>query len=233
MDGLDMTTYQYLLEGFDEEWSGWDRKNEKEYTNLYEGSYSFKVRAKNLYGQISEETQYHFTILPPWYRTKIAYSAYFILFSVSLMTLLGFITQRHKKEKSRMLINQKNEFITQVKQNLTSMVRNNPKDPLASDLEKIMVSIDRNITDDDDWQHFEIHFDQVHGDFSERSKTKYPNLSPQDRRLCAYLRMNMTTKEIANLLNITVKGAEISRYRLRKKLGLSRDTNLAENILNF
>jgi len=283
IDGLDLTTYQYFLEGFDKEWSDWEKKNEKEYTNLYEGQYTFKVRAKNLYGHISHVASYPFTISPPWYRTKFAYSSYFILFSVSLMTLIGIITQKHKKEKNIMIINQenelnkrdselktiktesekeieklkteklradikhknkelatatmhlinKNEFMTQVKQNLTAIVRNNPKDKLTSDLEKIMTSIDRNITDDDDWQHFEIHFDQVHGDFSERLKTKYPNLSPQDRRLCAYLRMNMTTKEIANLLNITIRGTEISRYRLRKKLGLSRDTNLAEYILNF
>ena len=142
----------------------------------------------------------------------------------------------HKNKElatSTMHLINKNEFIAHVKQNLTSLVKKNPKDPLAGDLEKIMASIDQNISSDDDWQQFEIHFDQVHGNFSQRLKDKFPNLSPQERRLCAYLRMNMTTKEIANLLNITVRGAEISRYRLRKKLGLSRDTNLAEFILNF
>jgi len=282
MDGLGLTTYQYLLDGFESEWSSWDKKIEKEYTNLYEGEYTFKVRAKNLFGQISKETSYTLRILPPWHRTTFAYSSYFVLFSISIMALIGLITQRHRKEKNIMLTTQKyelskrdyelksiktesekeidklkteklkadiqhknkelaaatmhlitkNEFISQVKQNLNSMVRNHPKDPLTTRLKKILTSIDRNVTDDD-WQHFEIHFDQVHGDFSERLKKKFPNLSPQDRRLCTYLRLNMTTKEIANLLNITVRGAEISRYRLRKKLSLSRDTNLAEFILNF
>lgn len=283
MDGLNMNTYQYYLEGFDMEWSDWNKKNEKEYTNLQEGNYSFKVRAKNLLGQISNETAYEFIVLPPWHRTKLAYATYFLLFSITFLSLLGYISRKHKREKKVMIQKQeteldrrdselksiktkseqeierlkteklktdikhknkelatatmhlinKNEFISHVKQNLTSLVRKNPKDPLINDLVKIMSSIDRNISEDDDWQHFEMHFDQVHGDFSSRLKEKYPNLSPQDRRLCAYLRMNMTTKEIANLLNITVRGAEISRYRLRKKLELERETNLAEFILNF
>ena len=283
MDGMGETTYQYFLDGYDHEWSEWSNKNEKEYTNLNEGNYVFQIRAKNIYGQISKEANYQFSIMPPWHRSKLAYTSYFLAFSLSFSLFLFFIGQKHKKEKNTLrqhqeqelskkesellniktasereieklkteklkadishknkelatstmhLIN-KNEFISQVKQNLTMLVRKNPEDPLANDLEKIMTSIERNISSDDDWQHFEIHFDQVHGDFSKRLKDKYPNLSPQDRRLCAYLRMNMTTKEIANLLNITVRGAEISRYRLRKKLGLSRDFNLAEYILNF
>jgi DNA-binding CsgD family transcriptional regulator len=271
------------LDGFDKEWSNWDNKNEKEYTNLAEGNYSFKVKAKNHLGQVSSEASYEFVILPPWYRTKLAYLTYFFFFSLSLLALLGFISRKHNKEKNVMIQKQvseldkrdselksiktkseqeieklkteklksdikhknkelatstmhlinKNEFISHVKQNLTSLVRKNPKDPLINDLKKIMSSIERNISEDNDWKHFEMHFDQVHGDFSKRLKEKYPNLSPQDRRLCAYLRMNMTTKEIANLLNITVRGTEISRYRLRRKLGLSRETNLAEFILNF
>ena len=283
MDGQHKTTYQYLLEGFDRDWSNWESKSEKEYTNLYEGIYTFKIRAKNLYGQVSPEANYTFEIVPPWYRAKLAYFTYFLFIMISLLTLINFLTKKHKKEKHIIIQKQeselnkrdselknikseseraieklkteklkadinhknkelatatlhlmnKNEFITHVKQNLTSLVRKNPKDPLTKDLEKIMSSIERNISDDDDWQHFENHFDQVHGDFSQRLTEKYPTLSPQDRRLCAYLRMNMTTKEIANLLNITVRGAEISRYRLRKKLGLSRETNLAEFILNF
>ena len=283
MDGLGKTTYQYFLEGFDQDWSEWSNKNEKEYTNLNEGDYLFRIRAKNIYGQLSKEANYQFSILPPWYRSRLAYTSYFVLFSLSFSLLLFLIGQKHKREKNVILQEQekelnkkdselktvktetereieklrteklkadishknkelatstmhlinKNEFISQVKQNLTSLVSKNPEDPLANDLEKIMTSIEHNISSDDDWQHFEIHFDQVHGDFSQRLKDKYPNLSPQDRRMCTYLRMNMTTKEIANLLNITVRGAEISRYRLRKKLGLSRDTNLAEYILNF
>ena len=86
---------------------------------------------------------------------------------------------------------------------------------------------------DDEWEHFMQYFDEVHGDFSRRLRQEFPQLSPQDLKLCAYLRMNLSTKEIAQLLNITIRGVEIARYRLRKKLMLQRTVNLAEYILNF
>jgi DNA-binding CsgD family transcriptional regulator len=90
-----------------------------------------------------------------------------------------------------------------------------------------------NLSSDADWEHFQVHFDKVHGDFSRKFRAEYPHLSPQDMKLSAYLRMNLSTKEIAHLLNISVRGVEISRYRLRKKLMLERSLNLQEFILNF
>ncbi len=74
---------------------------------------------------------------------------------------------------------------------------------------------------------FETYFDEVHEEFFERLKKKFPQLSPKDLRLCAYIRMNIPTKEIATLLNISDRGVEITRYRLRKKLELSREINLS------
>jgi len=80
---------------------------------------------------------------------------------------------------------------------------------------------------------FDSYFDEVHQDFITRLKDDYQNLSPKELRLCAYLRMNLSTKEIAPLMNVSVRGVEISRYRLRKKLGLDHDTNLADFILSY
>ena len=86
---------------------------------------------------------------------------------------------------------------------------------------------------DDDWDKFSIHFDQVHQNFFKRLKQKYPQLSKSDYQLGSYLRMNLTTKEIAPLLNISIRGVEIRRYRLRKKLGLDSKQNLNEFMLQF
>ena len=83
---------------------------------------------------------------------------------------------------------------------------------------------------DDNWDKFELYFDQVHENFFQRLRDHYPKLTPKDQKLCAYLRMNLSTKEIAPLLNISVRGVEISRYRLRKKLGLTSETNLVDFI---
>ena len=80
---------------------------------------------------------------------------------------------------------------------------------------------------------FEENFDQAHNNFFKRLKKEFPSLTPGDLRLCAYLHMNLTSKEIAPLLNISIRGVEIHRYRLRKKLGLSGDENLVEFILRF
>lgn len=68
--------YQYQLGGFDDNWSFWTFETQKDYTNIPEGDYTFKVRAKNIFGQISEPASYSFTILPPWYRTWWAYLIY-------------------------------------------------------------------------------------------------------------------------------------------------------------
>lgn len=72
--------YQYLLEGFDADWSNWTRETQKDYTNLPHGTYSFKVRARNTYGRLSPETGFSFEILAPWYLKWWAYAGYFALF---------------------------------------------------------------------------------------------------------------------------------------------------------
>lgn len=86
---------------------------------------------------------------------------------------------------------------------------------------------------DDDWDSFAQNFDQVHNDFLKRLKNKYPQLSPRDLKLCAYLKLNLTTKDMAPLLNISVRGIEISRYRLRKKIDLPNNISLNDFMMNF
>src|SRR5690606_2380085 len=71
--------YQYMLEGFDEKWSDWTTDTKKQYTNLYEGDYIFRVRSKNTYNNKGIEATYKFTIMPPWYRTWYAYTVYGVL----------------------------------------------------------------------------------------------------------------------------------------------------------
>jgi DNA-binding CsgD family transcriptional regulator len=84
---------------------------------------------------------------------------------------------------------------------------------------------------DEDWNKFALYFDQVHNNFLTTLKAKSPQLSPTDLKLCAYLRLNLTSKEIAQILNISLKGVEVSRYRLRKKLNLSTEVNLYDYLI--
>lgn len=134
---------------------------------------------------------------------------------------------------STMHLVQKNEAIHKLKSELTKIVKK-ITDPEVKKEVKNMISILSNDERlDDDWESFAQNFDAVHNNFLTRLKSLFPNLSPRDLKLCAYLKLNLTTKDIAPLLNISVRGVEISRYRLRKKLDLPNDANLNDYMMNI
>nr|MBD3623433.1 hypothetical protein [Sunxiuqinia sp.] len=93
--------------------------------------------------------------------------------------------------------------------------------------------IEENITSQDDWQVFETNFERAHEQFLNKIKEMYPELTAKDLRLCAFLRMNLASKEIAPLLGISVRGVENHRYRLRKKMSLDHDEKLIDLILEL
>jgi ligand-binding sensor domain-containing protein/DNA-binding CsgD family transcriptional regulator len=124
----------------------------------------------------------------------------------------------HLVDRGRTLLNIKEELSTIIKKlNMPSLAHD------FRSVFKLLSDIDKK---DDDWNNFAIYFDQVHNNFLSILKAKYPSLSATDLKLCAYLRLNLTSKEIAQLLNISLKGVEISRYRVRKKLNLPTEINL-------
>jgi signal transduction histidine kinase len=86
--------FQTWLEGFDEHWSNWSNKTEKEYTNLPAGKYQFRVRARNVYEHVSREAAYAFSILPPWYGTWWAYFLYALLASGGIFAVVRVRTQK-------------------------------------------------------------------------------------------------------------------------------------------
>ncbi|MDR0798918.1 MAG: hypothetical protein LBN18_04070 [Dysgonamonadaceae bacterium] len=98
---------------------------------------------------------------------------------------------------------------------------------------QIEQDIQENIKDDDSWKRFEANFDVVHHDYLKRLLTIYPNLSQQDRQFCACLKLGFSSKDIAALLNITLRSVEAIRYRLRKKMDLDKETSLAEFLQGF
>lgn len=85
--------YQTCLEGFDRKWSNWSVQTQRNYTNLPEGQYRFRVKAQNIYAQLSEEAVYTFSILPPWYRTWWAFLGY-TLFTLSAIVAIVYFTNR-------------------------------------------------------------------------------------------------------------------------------------------
>ena len=84
-----------------------------------------------------------------------------------------------------------------------------------------------------EWQMFETNLNQINNEFIINLSKKYPNLTSKDIKLCVYLKMNLSSKEIAPMMNISFRGVELHRYRLRKKLNLMHDENLSKFLLSI
>ncbi|WP_426485645.1 LuxR C-terminal-related transcriptional regulator [Flavobacterium sp. 2] len=82
-----------------------------------------------------------------------------------------------------------------------------------------------------EWEIFETNLNQIHNEFIINLSKKFPNLTPKDIKLCVYLKMNLSSKEIAPMMNISFRGVELHRYRLRKKLNLNQEENLSKFLL--
>ena len=120
----------------------------------------------------------------------------------------------------------KTSALNQLKQEMSQLPQND-------ELNTIFKSIDKAINNGEDWAFFEQAFNHADKKFFTRLKEKHPVLTPNDLKLCVYLRLNLSSKEIAPLLNISSRSVEIKRYRLRKKLDLERDTNLNEYVISI
>ncbi len=271
--------YSYLLQGFDEKFSEFSKKTEKEYTNLPAGKYVFKVKARNNLGNESSIKTYAFEVLPPWYQTIYAYIIYSLLFLGVMYLMYGALKKKfrhqqrkHEEEQKRLLylhqleidktekeiislknekleaeikhknnelasvamhLVQKGELLGKIKEQVVKLKKHSDGGKDVEDIKKIIRVLGDEDKIDTQWEQFTAHFDNVHSDFLSALKTTYPSLSNNELKLSAYLRMNLSTKEIAQLMNISVRGVEISRYRLRKKLEMPKEMNLYNFLVNI
>ncbi len=138
-----------------------------------------------------------------------------------------FKSKSNELAASTLSIIKKNELLSKVKEQLLSNVED------KSSVRPIINIIDKSLNQNDDWELFKEAFNNADRKFLKKLKKAHPNLSPNDIRLCAYLRLNLSSKEIAPLLNISARSVEIKRYRLRKKMDLSHDDNLVNYILKL
>ena len=275
--------FSYFLENYSDQWSGWSTAGFKDFTNLREGDYVFRLKAKNIYEVESEVSEFSFSIDPPWQRSKTAYYIYTLLLVIISILFIKFMQYRiilsRRKEEARyqkelqekekqfqtqaiinekeiirlrneklraemvhrdkelanqtMNIIQKNKILLKLKEELDLIQKSTDNPDLRTKILIINRRLDKEIDNKQQSNIFETYFEEVHEDFFRRLKEKHPNLSPRDLNLSAYIRMNLSTKEIAALLNITNRGVEIGRYRLRKKLDIPRDINLSTYLSNI
>lgn len=134
---------------------------------------------------------------------------------------------------SAMNIVYKNELLQKISDEILNLKDSTGKKLSEEQLRKIQKVINEGMTDERDWNLFESSFNEAHESFFKKLKAHHPDLVPNDLKLCAYLRMNMNSKEMASLLNISLRGVEIRRYRLRKKLNLEHDKNLVEFLMEL
>ncbi|WP_010662637.1 ligand-binding sensor domain-containing protein [Marinilabilia salmonicolor] len=143
---------------------------------------------------------------------------------------------KHKEKElasSTMHILHKNDFLIKIKEELQKAKKTDSQTILDKKIASVIRQIDKDIDNDAHWEIFEKHLEQVHEDFLNRLNSLHEDLSARELRLAAYLRMNMTSKEIASLMNITPRAVENNRYKLRKKLGLEQGDNLVDYILKI
>ena len=147
---------------------------------------------------------------------------------------------RHKSQElasSTMNLIRKNEILLDINQNLTrvttEITEKSEQKVILRQIQKMQDEIKQNIEQDNNWKKFAENFDLVYENYLKRLGDDYPQLTMGDKKLCAYLKMDLSSKDIAPLLNMSFRSVEMSRYRLRKKMDLSRDINLTEFLQNF
>ncbi|WP_026899291.1 triple tyrosine motif-containing protein [Daejeonella oryzae] len=126
---------------------------------------------------------------------------------------------------------QRGKVLAKIKEVVSNLAKMPNADDNSSDLKQISRLLNEVEKRDADWDQFSIHFDHVHSNFLSEIKERHPNLTPNELKLCAYLKMNLSSKEIAQLMSITIRAVEVSRYRLRKKLGIPSEVNLFDYLM--
>ncbi|MCU0394619.1 MAG: hypothetical protein MUF29_01820 [Chitinophagaceae bacterium] len=267
----DNVEYSFLLEGYDREWSRWNTRTEKDYTNLPPGDYVFRVKARSNLGTESEALAYHFVVAPPWYKSGLAYGIYALMLIAfaywlrhwhhrnlarqrrlyeekqeQLRVLHQLELEKNEKEiirlqneklasevsfKNRELADtamhlvERSDALAKVKEELQRLYKSNAGNEDIKKAIHLLSDIERS---NSDWDRFAASFDEINNDFLKKLRAQYPGLTNNDLKLCAYLQLKMSSKEIAQLLNISTRGVEIGRYRLRKKLGIPTEQSLGE-----
>ena len=132
---------------------------------------------------------------------------------------------------SAMQILNKNKTLSEIKTSILNLSPTKAEEKII--IEKISDKVMDNINLDEDWEQFKIHFEKVNTNFFEKLQTEYPKLTAGDLKVCAYIKINLSSKEIAQMMNISIDGINKRLYRIRKKINLPTDINLGNYLVNY
>lgn len=240
--------FEFKLQDIDDKWRlATNGKNRITYTNIASGSHKFLIR-KGL-----AQKELLIIVTPPFWETelfRVASVLLIFLFFIGIAIL--FVRRRENILNEKMLslknenlalelegknskllfssaqMAQKNELISQLKNDLiNSQYEDKPQLP------KIIRKLDQELKNEDYWKELDIYFNQVDKKFVQSFTATHTTLTQNDLRICSLIRLNLSTKEIASLLNVTSRAVEQSKYRLKKRIGLEKEVDLAQYIINF
>lgn len=251
--------YKYKLEGFDENWYYSNSEHRfVSYSNLKNGSYTFKVQASNNDNKWGNNiAELSINILPPFWKRE-----WFILLVVSLIVgvILGvynyrlrllkikFLQEQAVKEKriaelekenieselekltfytvnrNRVLINYKNRMLGLASKAMPAV---------KNGLKIVIDEIDNEINDDKEWKYLEPRLDKMYNEFISKLRNEHPDLTLSEVKVASYVRMNLSSKEIAEFMHKTTRAIENDRYRLRKKLELDSNESLQRYLMDL
>lgn len=149
------------------------------------------------------------------YRIKVRYS------NLEQQKLKNELEYKNKEMTANvMALMKKNEMLTDITTRLIDIEAKADREETKSSIRKVAIDIE-NSTQEKIWEEFELRFKQVHSAFYNKLNLRFPDLSPNEQRLCAFLKLNLTTKEISSITGQNARAIEMARFRLRKKLGIS------------
>jgi signal transduction histidine kinase/CheY-like chemotaxis protein len=217
------TEYKYILEGFDNDWSEWLPETKKEYTNLHEGKYTFKVKAKNFYSFESDIAIYEFEILAPWHRTWWAYAGYIIL----LFFLIWFIVKLYIKQliKDKEKVEESDRLKTEFIHNMSHEIRT----PLNGILGFSEFLSTPNLTERDRKQYINIIHNsgkqllRIIDDILEISRLETKHVTYRETKVC----LNEILLKLYSIFDITAKEQKILLH-LKKELTDKESTILTD-----
>jgi DNA-binding CsgD family transcriptional regulator len=243
--------YRFRIKEIDKTWQS-TSLNFFTYLGLKYGSYTLELKSAD-----DNTIEVPFYVGKPWYYSYLAILCYLLMLAAIAWALVKFFRYKINRQKElvamelkqtsleqeldyksyelmltiRYLIH-KNEILTELQNEINDIKNHSSKYPI-----KNLKSMERIIsegldTQTDDWKNAMSSLKLSQQGFFKKLMEQFPHLTTNDLRLCSYLRMNFSTKEIARLLNNSTRAVEISRYRLRKKMNLNHDVNLTEFLMS-
>lgn len=233
------------------------------FTNLEAGSYTLRVKGTNGIGQWStHETALKIVISPPFWKTLwFRFLIVAALVALAAWGLRMLVHRRERELRAQMLESEreilrlrnenlaaelaskntqlvsiglqmahKNDFLNKIKKELHDPSPETDEPPTNK---RVLKMIDSEVRGEDFWERFNAYFNEINNGFTQNLTQTHPNLSPNDLRLCSLIIINLSSKEMASILNITLRGVEKGRYRLKKKLGLSVEDDLNIYLKSF